>query len=164
MTLCKGLWCIFFRLTTYNVIFVVGILVARQIRNVPNFFIDIVRAISLGIIISVLYIHVIYDPNIVIDIYKRIFPIDLPTEIYYICDIIVHILPVIIFGLPQNFMSVIIGLLIIWIWYGSLYSHIQYLYSPNISMKDYNHLIIVYMPIMMLAIYLCSHFNLSFSF
>lgn len=82
----------------------------------PSKFIDTVRASTVLVACGWLLLYVAVGPAQIAAFYQRIFP-QVPKEIVYTLDIIVHFIPVMIVGLPIEKYSYFIAFAMLLVWY-----------------------------------------------
>ena len=133
----------FKRLTTYNVIATICAVMIK--KEVPNAVLDVVRTTSLCMAASVYLIYVLYGIGAVIAHYRRLFP-GLPTYLLIVIDLVIHLLPVIVLGLPTLLLPVVIGYGIVAAWYLLVREHIHAMYIDEMKVKVSDLIIFTYLP------------------
>ena len=96
----------------------------------------------------------------IFQVYKEMlnsFGIHIPnkTLMYILCfivDIIIHVLPFIMVGLPEKKISIIIALLFINTWYVVIHKSAAEIYTPTVGLKLHNTMIFANCCVMILLI------------
>lgn len=155
---CEEPNCLFLRFTTYNVIAVITVLIASRIWLFPESVVDVVRATTVIVALSVLSIYATYGPSAVLSLYKRVHPwISTPFQLLF--DWSVHVLPLVIMGPPKRLLSYVIALGILWLWYFGVHRQIQHLYITFIPKRVYNWIIFAAIPLMLVVVYVIVNFD-----
>ena len=99
---------------------------------------DVIRASTLLILAAVATVwfseHVIEVYHEIIDSFtphEMIIPDSIKTEIAITCDILLHIMPCIVLGLPYNVISLFIAYGIMVLWYRMTCHRLSSIYSPK---------------------------------
>lgn len=106
---------------------------------------DTIKGLSFLIAIAVIYIYGVYGAKEIKQFYGHFIGNQFPTIIYYLLDFIIHFLPVILIGLPSHINGIFYAYFITVIWYLSIRHFIQKLYFENMSVKEYDFIIFVYL-------------------
>lgn len=111
---------------------------------------DIIKSLSLLIAVAVVYVYIVYGSSQIRKFYSYFIGDSYPPIIYYLLDIIIHFLPVLLNGLPLQVNGLFYGYIIIILWYISVRSIIQKLYFENLTLKEYDFIIFIYLFIIIL--------------
>ena len=77
------------------------------------------------------------------------------TLMYFVCfvvDMIIHVLPLIIVGLPEKKISIIIALVLISIWYVVVHKNVAEIYTPIVGLKLHYTMMFVYCCVLILLV------------
>jgi hypothetical protein len=145
------------KFTTWNLLSIIICLFLSKVGfPLIQFFISILKASSLLIAISTILIHAFYGIDTIISIYVSVEKFvngqnDKYLWLYFVVDWILHIVPVVILGIPKQISSVLIAYCIIFFWYLCSRSRIQEIYTNRIPTHEYDKIMLL-MPIITLCL------------
>ena len=110
-----------------------------MIRWLPEFLKDIVRASTLLILVVIV---IAFNPQAYGELFDSFAPdyVSIPSSIkmgiMFIADILFHVVPVVLIGLPQVSHSILIAYGILIAWYSQVRERIGEIYSPSVPADD----------------------------
>ena len=141
---------LFYRISTYN--FILSILLYTFPKMFSPYIQEIIRALSLLIGSAVFYVYIVYGFNKIIELYSNFIPANLPFIVYYLLDYMLHFLPILLNGFPKTLNGLLVAYSIIIAWYILARKYMNILYFENMSQKEYDFIIFIYL-ILIVIIY-----------
>ena len=144
-----------FQFSRYNIILVVFCIIFK--RHLSDAFIDVARGIALFVLIGPLYLQLVYGVRTIADIYGASLSRDNPkfTEwlILTFGNLLWHITPLILIGMPQKIVSIFIAWALMLVWYVAFRSNMPDIYTELLSVREYDVLMLAICPGFALTLY-----------
>lgn len=121
--------------TTYNL---AGFALGSRLHP---FLVEVNRSTSWMIMFASIVITTVHGHQTLLEIYESISKLPYKDILVYPNDMLLHWLPAIAQGVPSNPIAILIGMVLIVVWYLVNRKKIQYLYTTSITQTEYDRLI-----------------------